>query len=160
VRGFQEWEVVGWVEKPAYDAATHRLVWSLLSKRKGEPDTVEKGVNYNTYALGREGYFSLNLLTLSTRVDIDKSAPHELLAALSYDSGKRYDDFNAATDRVAAYGLAALIGGVAAKKLGLVAIIGAFVLKFAKLIGLAAVGVWAGFKSLFRRKPKSAPASA
>jgi len=78
VRGFQEWEVVGWVEKPAYDPATHRLVWSLLSKRKGEPDTVEKGVNYNTYALGREGYFSLNLLTLSTRVDIDKSAPHEL----------------------------------------------------------------------------------
>jgi len=159
-RGFQEWEVVGWVEKPAYDAATHRLVWSLLSKRKGEPDTVEKGVNYNTYALGREGYFSFNLLTASSRVDADKSAAHELLAALSYDSGKRYDNFNAATDRVAAYGLAALIGGVAVKKLGLVAVIGAFVLKFAKLIGLAAVGVWAGSKSLFRRKPKSAPAGA
>ena len=159
-RGFEEWEVVGWMEKPAYDPATHRLVWSVLTKRKGEPDTVEKGVNYNTYALGREGYFSLNLLTLSSQVDTDKSAAHELLAALSYDSGKRYENFNAATDRVAAYGLAALIGGVAAKKLGLIAVIGAFVLKFAKLIGLAAVGVWAGFKGLFRRNPKSAPASA
>jgi uncharacterized membrane-anchored protein len=31
-RGFDELEVLGWVEKPAYDSATHRLVWSLLPR--------------------------------------------------------------------------------------------------------------------------------
>ena len=36
---------------PGGDAATHRLVWSLLSKHKNEPDSARKGVNYNTYAL-------------------------------------------------------------------------------------------------------------
>ena len=44
----------------------------------------------------------------------DKSAAHELLGALDYLEGKRYADFNASTDRVAEYGLAALVGGIAA----------------------------------------------
>ncbi|BAM89879.1 putative transmembrane protein [Bradyrhizobium oligotrophicum S58] len=59
-RGFPEMAVIGWVEPPAYDATTHRLVWSLLAKQKGEPDDAPKNVNYNTFALGRDGYFSLN----------------------------------------------------------------------------------------------------
>src|SRR3984885_15207453 len=31
-RGFPEMQVIGWVEPPGYDAITHRLGWSLLSK--------------------------------------------------------------------------------------------------------------------------------
>ena len=42
-RGFPQMEVIGWVKKPTYDPATHRLVWSLLAKHKGEPDTANKG---------------------------------------------------------------------------------------------------------------------
>jgi uncharacterized membrane-anchored protein len=155
-RGFEELEVLGWVEKPAYDSASHRLVWSLLAKTKGEPDSAEKGVNYNTYALGRDGYFSLNLLTSSSRVAADKSAARELLAALTYNTGKGYEDFNASTDHIAEYGLIALIGGVAAKKLGLLALIGVFALKFAKVIGIAAVAFGAGIVNFFRRKAKNA----
>ena len=156
VRGFPELEILGWVEKPAYDSATHRLVWSLLSKEKGEPDSAEKGINYNTYALGRDGYFSLNLLTSASRVGADKSAARELLAALTYNSGKRYEDFNASTDHIAEYGITALVGGVVAKKLGLLALIGAFALKFAKLIGVAVLALGTGVWNFFRRKPKSA----
>ena len=37
-RGFPEMQVIGWVQPPNYDAATHRLVWSLLAKDKDEPD--------------------------------------------------------------------------------------------------------------------------
>jgi hypothetical protein len=44
----------------------------------------------------------------------DKAVARELLAAPAYDPGKAYEDFDAATDRVALYGIAALIGGVAA----------------------------------------------
>lgn len=153
-RGFPELEVVGWIQPPAYDAATHRLVWSMLGKDKGQPDNQPKGVNFNTYALGRDGYFSLNLLTDSERIETEKPVARELLADLSYNAGKRYEDFSASTDRVAAYGLAALIGGVAAKKLGLLAVATAFVLKFAKLILLGVAAFGAGIMKLFRRKPR------
>lgn len=159
-RGFPELEVLSWVEKPAYDSATHRLVWSLLAKQKGQPDTAEKAINYNTYALGRDGYFSLNLLTTSRHVDTEKSAAHVLLAALSYNKGKGYEDFNAATDHIAEYGIAALVGGVVAKKLGLLALIGVFVAKFTKLIGIAVLGFGVAIWNFFRRKPKAASTNA
>jgi len=157
-RGFPEMQVIGWVQPPGYEAATHRLVWSLLAKHKGEPDDVVKSINYNTYALGRDGYFSLNLLSNSERVAGDKAVAHELLGDLAYNAGKRYEDFSASTDRIAEYGLMARVGGVAAKKLGLFAIVAAFVLKFAKVIfvGLAVAG--AGVMNFFRRKPRNDPA--
>ena len=53
-RGIREIEVLGWVEPPTYDAATHRLIWSLSSKQKGDAEGAERGINYNTYALGRD----------------------------------------------------------------------------------------------------------
>jgi uncharacterized membrane-anchored protein len=154
-RGFPEMQVIGWVQPPSYDAATHRLVWSLLAKDKGEADNAAKSINYNTYALGRDGYFSLNLLSNSERIAGDKAVAHGLLGDLGYNAGKRYEDFSASTDRIAEYGLMALVGGVAAKKLGLFAIVAAFVLKFAKiiLIGLGVLG--AGLINFFRRKPRS-----
>lgn len=155
-RGFPELEILGWVEKPAYDSETHRLVWSLRAKQKDETDSADDNVNYNTYALGRDGYFSLNLLTSASRVDGDKQAAHELLAALSYMPGRGYEDFNASTDHIAEYGIAALVGGVVAKKLGLFALIGVFVAKFAKVIGVAALAFGGAVWNFFRRKPKGA----
>jgi uncharacterized membrane-anchored protein len=152
-RGFPEVEVLGWVEKPTYDATTHRLVWSMLSKQKGEPDSAVKGINYNTFALGRDGYFSLNLLTRADRISADKVAAHHLLASLSYNPGKRYEDFDAATDHIAEYGIAALVGGVVAKKLGLFALAGVFIAKFAKVIGLAVLALGGGIWNFFRRRP-------
>jgi uncharacterized membrane-anchored protein len=153
-RGFPEMQVMGWVEPPAYDAGTHRLVWSLLAKHKGEPDNAPKNVNYNTYALGRDGYFSLNLLSSSDRIASEKPVAHELLADLQYNSGKRYEDFSASTDRIAEYGLMALVGGAVVKKLGLFALLGVFALKFAKLIFLGVIAFGAGIMKFFRRKPR------
>ena len=151
-RGFPEIEVVGWVEAPKYDAQTHRLVWSLASKLKGAPAGAEGGVNYNTYALGRDGYISMNLVTGMKTIEAEKPVAHQLLAALEYNDGKRYAQFNSATDHVAEFGLAALIGGVAAKKLGLFALIAAFLVKFAKIIGIAAIALIALISKLMGRK--------
>ncbi|MCE4224877.1 DUF2167 domain-containing protein [Methylobacterium sp. C25] len=159
-RGFPKLRIVGWIEKPSYDAQTHRLVWSLSSKQENEPDSADGGVNYNTYALGRDGYFSLNLLTSQSEVEARKPVAHSLLSNLSYVDGKRYSDFNTSTDRIAAYGLAALVGGVAVKKLGLFAIVAAFLAKFAKIGILAVIGLGAGISKLFKRKPKDAPQAA
>jgi uncharacterized membrane-anchored protein len=155
-RGFPEVEIIGWIKKPTYDAATHRLVWSLLSKDKDEPDSADKGVNYNTYALGRDGYFSLNLLTAASRVETDKAVARTLLGGLDYNPGRRYEDFNASTDHIAAYGIAALVGGIVAKKLGLFALGAAFVIKFAKVILIAVAAFFGGIFKLFGRKKTQA----
>ena len=148
-RGFPELEIVGWVQKPSYESASHRLVWSMAARRKGQADEAGQSVNYNTYALGREGYISLNLITARDAVERDKPVAHTLLSALSFNDGKRYEDFNSSTDSVAKYGLAALVAGVAVKKLGLFALAGAFFVKFAKLLLLAGIGVLAMIKKFF-----------
>jgi uncharacterized membrane-anchored protein len=157
-RGFPALDVVGWVEKPAYDESTHRLVWSILAKERGGDASQVATINYNTYALGRQGYFELNLVTSENTITTDKKHAGAILAGLDYQPGQRYGDFNAATDRVAEYGLAALIGGFAAKKLGLLAIIGVVFVKFWKfiLIGLAIAG--GGLFNVLRRK-KTTPDS-
>ena len=69
--------------------------------------------------------------------------------------GKRYEDFNATTDHIAEYGLAALIGGIAVKKLGLFALAAGFVLKFAKLILIGVAAFGASVMRFFRRKPRN-----
>lgn len=156
-RGIPEMEVLGWVEPPRYDAGTHRLVWSASTKDKADPERTPKGVNYNTYLLGREGYVSLNLVTDYATVEHDKPVAHALLAALQFNEGLRYGDFNSSTDRMAEYGLAALVGGIAAKKLGLLALAGAFVLKFAKVIGVAAIAALGIGTKLFKGRKRGDP---
>ena len=135
--GIGELEIIGWAEKPAYDATTHRLVWSLAARDKGSAPGDAQTINYNTYMLGREGYITMNLVTGSDAIATDKAVAHALLGALSFNPGKTYADFNEETDKVAAYGLAALVAGVAAKKLGLFAVIAAFLAKFAKVFLVA-----------------------
>ena len=143
--GIPELEVTRWIEPPAYEAETHRLVWSAEARSKEGSDR-DPTVNYNTYLLGREGYVSLNLVTSAAAVDEDKSAARALLAAVDFNSGKRYGDFNSSTDKVAAYGLAALVAGVAAKKLGLLALLAAMAVKFAKIIAVSIAALIVGIK--------------
>lgn len=144
-------EITGWAEPPAYEATTHRLVWAMSSREKGAPADAAQGVNYNTYALGREGYLSLNFVTGLKDLAGQKPEAKALLGALEFDAGKRYEDFNEATDRVAEYGLAALVLGVGAKKLGLFAVILAFLAKFAKVFFIAAIGIGAVATKFFKR---------
>jgi uncharacterized membrane-anchored protein len=158
--GVPEMVVLGWVEPPRYDEATHRLVWSASTKGKAEPGDQPAGINYNTYALGREGYVSLNLVTAYGNIAADKPIAHQLLAALEFNEGRRYADFNSSTDRLAEYGLAALVGGVAAKKLGLLAVAAAFLAKFAKVIGIAAIAALGIGAKLFKGRKKSGGDSA
>jgi uncharacterized membrane-anchored protein len=151
-RGLPAVEVTGWVERPAYDTSSHRLVWSASLRDKAATTNDGQGVNYNTYVLGREGYLSLNLITDIESVEAEKPLAKELLAAVSFNTGKRYEDFNSATDHVAEYGLAALVGGAVAKKLGLLAVL----IKFWKVIAIAALAFAGGaFKKIFGGKKKA-----
>ncbi len=155
--GIPALKVTRWVEEPKYESGSHRLVWSAEATLRDQDDP-DPTINYNTYALGRDGFISLNLVTTSSTVEADKLSAQELLSAVDFNDGKRYTDFDASTDKVAAYGLAALVAGVAAKKLGLLAIAGAFFLKFAKVIALAAVAIGGGLWSRIRgRKDSGTP---
>jgi uncharacterized membrane-anchored protein len=151
-KGFPAMEITGWVQPPAYDAATHRLVWSLGARDRGAPANAAETINYNTYALGREGYFSLDLITGADTVAADKQVAADLLANLAFVPGKRYEDFNGSTDKVAAYGLAALVGVVAAKKIGLIAMMGLFFVKAWKILLLGFAAVAAGVRRFFGRR--------
>ena len=151
-RGLPALDVTGWVEQPAYDAKNHRLVWSLSLRDRGSPANEPQTINYNTYALGRDGYFSLDLITGSDTIATDKQVARNLLATLNYVPGKRYQDFRSSTDKVAAYGLAALIGVVAVKKLGLLAMLGVFFVKVWKLAAIAVAGAAGAFRRFFKRR--------
>jgi uncharacterized membrane-anchored protein len=143
-------EVLGWAEKPDYDSSTHRLAWAMDSREIGDASG-ERGVNYNTYVLGREGYVSMNLVTGLSDLPKNKPAALRLVNATTFNDGKRYADLNSATDHVAEYGLAALVAGVAAKKLGLLATLALFAAKFWKLalVGVAVAG--GAVSKLFKR---------
>lgn len=150
-----EIEVIGWAKAPLYDDHSHQLKWSAVARDKGANPGPVQTINYNTYALGREGYMSLNLVTDTDHIGSDKHVATELLGDLQFDSGKRYEDFNSSTDHVAAYGLAALVVGVAAKKVGLLAAIGLFLAKGVKLVAVAVVAAIAGLKKFLGVKDKN-----
>jgi uncharacterized membrane-anchored protein len=78
-----------------------------------------------------------------------------MLSQLSFVPGKTYNDFNESTDRVAEYGLAALVAGAAAKKLGLLGMIGLFLVKFGKFILIGLVAVGAAFRTFFSGRNKA-----
>jgi uncharacterized membrane-anchored protein len=152
--GFEALTVTRWVEPPAYDAAVHRLVWSAEAVVKNRPDP-DPTINYNTYVLGREGYLSANLITAASSVSNDRLSAASLLGAVAFNDGKRYQDFNSSTDKIAAYGLTALVGGIAAKKLGLIAVITAFVAKFAKVIIVGLVAFGGTARAFFARRKQA-----
>ncbi len=153
--GLAPMEVTRWIEAPKYDGVVHHLVWSVELRHKNQNDS-DPTINYNTYVLGREGYISMDLITSTSMIEDHKHVAATLLAATEFNNGKRYADVNFSTDKIAAYGLAALVGGLAIKKLGLLAIIGAFLLKFAKVIAIGAAAMGSGWFKRFRRNKTTA----
>lgn len=152
-RGIPAIEVVGWAEEPRYDARNHQLVWSAATRRKGAAESAGTGVNYNTYTLGREGYISLNVVTGRKELQQNKASAHQLLASMQYKPGKRYADFDAATDKVAPYGVVALISGGTAPEPEAGALVKAFFERFGKLVaGVLAVAVAAVAAMLLLRR--------
>jgi uncharacterized membrane-anchored protein len=161
-RGFKPVTVVGWGEPPRYERQLHHIVWAIIGKSE-EGETV----NFNTRLLGRHGYMSLNLVCGPEQLQGLKPTMADLLARTTYDPGKRYADFQQGKDRVAEFGLAALVVGGAAMagkgalKVGLLAKFGkiliALLLALKKAIFLVILGLIALAKQLFGGK-RAAPA--
>ena len=151
--GGGEIHVVGWFEKPHYDPKSHNLVWAI--EAKGEVDT-DRSVNYDVRLLGRTGYISATLVTDPGALQADLPHVQTLLSGFSFEQGKRYADF-VNGDKVAEYGLTALIAGgagAAAAKLGLFAWLGKLLAKGGKLLIAAFVALAAGIKKLLGIRKK------
>lgn len=142
-------EIVGWFEKPHYDSKTHNLVWAIEGKSKQEGV-----VNYDVRLLGRRGYVSATLVTDPQALSADLPHVQALLGGFSFNEGNRYAEWKSG-DKVAEYGLAALVAGgagAAAMKLGLFAQLGKLLAKGWKLVVVGFAALAAGFKKLFGRK--------
>jgi uncharacterized membrane-anchored protein len=143
--GYSALHLVGWAEPPHYDAARKKLYWARELAADG---SAQHSLNYDIRVLGRSGYLSMNAVAGMNDVAAVKAGMQELLPMVDFDAGKRYADYDAKTDKLAAYGVAALIGGGIAAKAGLFAKLGVLLLAAKKFIvlGLAALaGLWRKF---------------
>lgn len=152
-QGYEAIKLVGWAEPPSYNGSNHKMYWA---KELKFGNMGENTLNYNIRVLGREGVLVLNAVAGMNQLGQIKHEMQDVLAFSNFTKGNRYEDFNANTDKVAEYGLAALIGGAVAAKTGLLAKLVALLIagKKAIIIGLVAIGGL--FKKLLGRKPKSA----
>jgi uncharacterized membrane-anchored protein len=150
--GYGAIDLVGWAEPPHYDAASKKLYWAKELQGEGSE---HRTVNYDIRVLGRRGYLSLNAVARMQELPEVKAGMQRLLPMVAFDPGARYADYDKGTDKVAAYGLAALIGGGIAAKAGFFAKIGALLLGLKKLLVPLVLLLGALFKpvlNLFRRK--------
>lgn len=151
-QGYPSVELMGWATRPHYDAAAHKLYWARDLKFTNKDGSVQRSLNYDIRVLGRSGYLQLNAVAppeMLAKVEADM--PH-VLAMTEFDAGKRYGDFDKTTDKIAAYGIGALVAGGLAAKAGLFAKLGLMLLALKKfvIIGIAAVG--AAIKKIFGKK--------
>jgi len=153
-QGYRAMTLVGWAETPHYDKAAHKLYWAKELQSEGE---AHHGLNYNIRVLGREGVLVLNAVASIDQLGQIKTEMQKVTAFTNFTAGNRYADFNGSTDKVAEYGIAALVAGGVAAKLGFFGKLFALLLAFKKLIivGFAAVG--SGIWKFFKREKKVAP---
>jgi uncharacterized membrane-anchored protein len=114
--GYPTVDLVGWAAPPRYDKETHKMYWAKELKFKDEG---ENTLNYNLRILGRRGVLVLNAVSSMGQLQDIETATPDILSMVEFNSGNRYADFKAGSDKVAAYGLAALVAGGVAAKVGL-----------------------------------------
>ncbi len=139
-------QVVGWDVPPKYDETTHNLEWAVRGSVEGRPI-----LNYDTRLLGRKGVMKVKLIVEPDQLAETMPTFRSLLAGYSFQSGQTYAEYRPG-DKVAKYGLAALVvggGAVAAAKLGLLGGLMVFLKKGWKLVIVALAALAAFAKRLF-----------
>jgi len=141
-------EIVGWEQPPKYDPESHNLEWAIRGTSEGRPI-----LNYNTRLLGRKGVMEVVLIVAPDKLAETLPTFRSVLAGYNFQSGQTYAEYRQG-DKVAKYGLAALVVGgaaVGAAKLGLFAGLAVLLKKAWKLVVVAVAAVAAGIKKLFGR---------
>lgn len=149
--GYGSMKLIGWAEAPRYDKFTHKFFWA---KEFATDNTESNSLNYNIRVLGRKGVLVLNAVASMQEMPIIRQEMPTLLAATEFSQGNRYEDFDSKTDHVAEYGLAALVAGGVAAKLGIFAKLAALFIAFKKIIIIGVIALGGFVMKLFGRKSK------
>jgi uncharacterized membrane-anchored protein len=159
-RGWKPFHLTAWTKPPYYDERTHNLTWVTRGRVEGGS---KDSINYSTRILGRRGTMNVDLVLALPPEQVAKVIPEfeNLMNGFSFVGGQKYAEFRSG-DKIAAYGLTALIAGTA----GALALKSGLLAKFWKLIvvGLAAIaGVIKRFfgyiKGMFTGKKENEPGS-
>jgi uncharacterized membrane-anchored protein len=141
-RGWGTVEIVGWVEPPHYDDTTNNLTWAI----EAVTDDGHRVVNRNVKLLGRRGVMTVTLVSDPGELTAASGVADGLLGGYRFKPGSTYAEFVRGEDKVAKYGLTALVvggAGVALAKTGLLA-------RFWKVIVVGVVGLAGAVKRFFR----------
>jgi uncharacterized membrane-anchored protein len=156
--GYPPIDLIGWATPPRYDQATHKLYWARELKFGDSP---EHTLNYSIRILGRRGVLVLNAVApMAALKDVETATP-SILAMVDFQEGHRYADFNPSTDKVATYGIAALIAGGILAKAGLFKLLWVGLLaakKFVIIAILALVGYVKKLLGIKSEKKQALPA--
>lgn len=153
--GYSGIELVGWAAPPRYDAAAKKLYWA---KELRFSDSNSTTLNYDIRVLGRRGVLSLNCVAAMDQLpSIQERAP-EILRMVEFNQGNRYADFAPSTDKVAAYGVGALIAGGILAKAGFFKVLLVALLAAKKFVIIGAIAVVSFFKRIFGKKDSAPPA--
>jgi len=148
-RGWGALHLVDWATPPVYNTTTKRLEWAtILESQDG------RAVNFSTKILGRRGFTSVIMVTDPANLSAAEGSLDNVLTGYAFNPGETYADWRSG-DKVAEYGLAALIvGGVAAvaAKKGLFSVLAGFLAVAWKFIAAAAVAAVAWLRRLFTKK--------
>ena len=147
--GYGTLQLVGWAVPPRYDGSSNKLYWAKELEFNGHPNHV---LNYDIRVLGRNGYLSLNAVSGMSELPLVREGMEKLLPMAEFEPGARYADHNPKTDKIAAYGVATLIGGGLAAKAGLFAKLGLLLAKFWKLGVVGVIAFGGAVKKFFSRK--------
>ncbi len=142
-RGWAPVNITGWVREPYYDPRTHNLTWAMQASTEGEGGSV----NHSVRLLGRAGVMKADLVVDPAQLTSTLPAFDRMVASHAFLPGRRYSEWREG-DKLAGYGLTALIAGgagVAAAKSGLLG-------KLLKVIFVAVAGFLAWVRSLFSRR--------
>ena len=145
-QGYPAIELIGWAAPPRYDAAAKKMYWAKEVKFGDNP---ENTLNYDIRVLGRRGVLILSAVAgMSQLADIETATPM-LLGAVDFQNGYRYTDFKPGTDKVATYGLAALVAGGVLAKTGFLKVLFAGLLAAKKFVIIGFIALSGFIKKLF-----------
>ena len=166
-KGWAAFHVLGWQSAPFYDQRTNNLTWAV----RGRDEKGYTSVNHSVRILGRRGTMNVDLVLDPDEYATVLPAFNNLMKAFQFQQGRRYADF-VKGDKVAEYGLTALIAGGAgalAVKTGLFMkmwkFIFAAVLALKKALIAVFVAFFAAIKKLWskirgRKEQQTQPADA
>ena len=140
----------GWQVPPHYDTETKRLEWGV----RFHSESNQVNVNYSTRILGRNGVMRAVLVSAPETLDADTKAFKAALQEFKYNPGETYAEYRQG-DKVAEYGLAALVlGGAAAvaTKKGFWAILATSIAAFWKVLVGLFIACTAGIRRFFAKK--------